>query len=404
MGEKRLHPMAKIIGHPLLPVATFIAGGLVVYLWLGSGENPMSKPEVEKKVTVSGSQTGMSPSQAPSRTKSSERPRPAGGGIKVEAVGDVDRLALKEDLIRRWNDGASKLQGEALIEFQRGLVLEAVRLGASDEMLAFATFMKEKGANDAWHLLLTEVGIDVFSGANAEGAREWLAKVTDLKARERLCFQAGKFYNGGDLKGFIKTFQPDPQSQSAVLTSYTANLAKTDPEAAVKMFFELRPGNVDFTGLSSVMAGLSPTADFAKISSMIGEDSRGTLAARARSSLLKSWVSADPESAAQYVLSNSGTASPEQMAVVTQTWSEQSPDHAANWIRNISPGKVRDEGNRGLAKYWLQTDPASAWQFAVDVGEPKKQAEVAMMVYREWEKIDPASAANAWNAAFPPGQ
>src|SRR5690606_37005023 len=114
------------------------------------------------------------------------------------------------------------------------------------------------------------------------------------------CFQAGKFYNGGDLKGFIRTFQPDPQSQSAVLTSYTANLAKTDPEAAVKMFIELRPGTVDYTGLSSVMAALSPTADFAKISSMIGEDSKGSLAVRARSSLLKSWAATWPEDAAQY--------------------------------------------------------------------------------------------------------
>ncbi len=306
-----------------------------------------------------------------------------------------------EDLARRWDETAKRARGEALLPKQRELAKEAVaKLGGSDELLQFLNFLSEKGAGDMREWIIREGVAELFSGANAKQARGWLATVEERKLREQLCYVAGQNFSGLGLKEFISSFHPDDHCESAVLTGYCCAQAKNDPGGAVKSFLELRPPNVDMSGLAQIMAVLPPTAEFAKLSSTLPDDSK-TLARNARTALLQSWASAKPEDAAQYVIANSKLAFPEQMGIVTQIWAKTSPDAASAWIEALSPGKPRDEGTAGLARHLSAADPVRAWDCASKVGDFNKRVETATAVFKEWEKTDREAATKAWVALFP---
>ena len=333
---------------------------------------------------------------SPPATKSSERPSQP----KPSKQAPAPRADVLSDLVRRWDELAKDSKGEALLAKQHALAMEAVKLGGSAELLRFLKFLGEKGAGDLRNRIIGEVGAEIFSGANAKEAREWLVTLDDPKLREKLCYLAGKDLPRAGLKDYIAAFQPDDHSESAVLVGYCRELAKTDPEGAVKTFVELRPSNVTYDGYAEIMAALPPTANFAKLSADLPDDSKA-LAKKARTALLQTWSATQPEDAAQYVLANSNLAFPEQMAVVVEKWANQSPAAATEWIGELSPGKPHDEGTAALARHWTATDPVKAWEFAGNVGDFKKRVETATVVFKEWEKTDHAAATSAWTALFP---
>lgn len=335
--------------------------------------------------------------QTPAPGKSSQRPY---SSERTEPK-DSDRTDILADLLRRWDETVKSNTGEALLAKQHDLAMEAVKLGGSGELLSFLKFLNEMGATDLREQLLTGGIAEVFAGANAKETRNWLVTVKDLKLREKLCYLAGKNFTGDGLKEYIAAFHPDDHSQSAFLVGYCRELAQSDPEGAVKKFIEFRPSNVTYDGYVEIMAALPPTANFAKLSSEIPDDSQG-LAGKARKALLQSWSATRPEEAAQYVLSNSKLAFPAQMGVVVEKWAATSPDAAAAWIDALSPGKPRDEGTAALTRNWTASDPIKAWEFAGKVGDLNKRVEVATAVFNEWIKTDRAAATNAWVALFPP--
>lgn len=315
---------------------------------------------------------------------------------------DPTRASVLEDLIRRWEEMKKCDKGEALLAKQHNLALEAVKLGASDEFLRFLRFLGENGAGDIRTQITAEIGEKIFSGANAKEARAWLVSVADFKLREKFGYLAGKGFTGEGLKEYIALFHPDDHTQSSILVGFCRELAQSDPVAGAKTFLELRPSNVTMEGYVEIMAALPPTANFAKFSAELPADSK-TIARMARTALLQSWSTTQPEDAAQYVLANSTLAFPEQMAVVVEKWAKKSPEAATVWIETLSPGKPRDEGMAALARNWIASDPVKAWEVVGKVGEFNKRVETATTVFKEWEKIDRTAATNAWVALFPAG-
>jgi hypothetical protein len=312
-----------------------------------------------------------------------------------------DRRKVRDELITRWGQLADEFTGEELLVNQMELAGNAIKLGGSDEFLDFLIFLEGSGAGDASTQIIQEIAPEIFSGAGADEARNWLVTLKDPKLREKLCYVAGQCFSGGDLSSYIATFHPDDHSQSAVLTGYCITLAASDPEGAARTFFDLRPPNVTFDGYAEIMAALPPSADFPKLSAMLPNDSKG-LARKARSELLRSWSTTNPRTAAEYVVSNSTLAFPEQMSVVVESWANQSPSAAAAWIEALPAGEPRDEGNVALARHWTATNPHRAWEFVGKVEDFNKRIQSASLVYKDWSKMDPTSAMEAWTLLYPP--
>jgi hypothetical protein len=168
-------------------------------------------------------------------------------------------------------------------------------------MERFMEFLKEKGAGDTLDWLATAGLVTAFSGPRAGEARAWLAELRDAKLAEKIAFQAGRGYGGADLDGFRNYLYGfgDIHVQSALLAGYCAGMAPSDPEGAVRTFFDLKPPKVDFTGLRRVMLALPPGSPFAKISAKLPGDDM-PLARRARRAFLDAWARADPVRAAQF--------------------------------------------------------------------------------------------------------
>lgn len=336
------------------------------------------------------------PSKAVPDPKPAKAPRPL--------MSDPVRTPILEDLKGRWDQVGTGLRGEALLAKQKEFATEAIaKLGASDELLKFLDFLGEKGANDLKAWVIKTASGDLFTGEKASAARSWLKTVDDAKLREALCFKAGEKFTGPGLKEFVASFAPDDHCESAVLTGFCRVLAKTDPDSAMKTFFEMKTPRMDASGLTMIYTDLPADSDFVKLASKLPEDSK-TLAKTARTALLQSWATARPEEAAQYVLSNTTLASPIQMGAVVGTWAKSSPEEASRWVNSLSAGTYRDEGTAALAGHFSKTDPGKAWQYASQVGDFQKRVDTATVVFKDWERIDHNGATAAWNTLFNAGQ
>ena len=373
-----------------------LATVIVVSVFLPSTTG-CSKPRSEKRVPSS--EAADEDQERPSLSNPTDSNDPKQSEM-IEQVGSNRELLRR--LTSEWEAAEMELSGEELLHRQWEIERRAVALGPGDAFLDFLKFLSSKAANDIRMRVISEMGNAMFSGRDAIRARDWLTTVEDKELRVALCRLAGKHHPGDGLKEYIARFAPDDHSQSALLTAYCKKLALTDPSGAIRTFTDLRPPNVTFDGIVEVMSVLPPESNYAAISSVLPDDSKG-VARRARTALLKSWVKASPDDAAQYVISNTSLVHPEQMATVVQAWCAISPDDAAAWIEGLSAGAIKDQGIVALARHWSATDPMKAWGFAARVGDFNKRVEAATEVFKEWEKTDREAATKAWVELFPGG-
>jgi hypothetical protein len=351
-------------------------------------DNPASK---HQQAVVQPQSTA--PPKAPSRVKKSAR------------VDKTESEQALRDFAKDFENLAGQSREPATLSRQLHLALAALpKIGGGEELLKFLDYLTERGAGDLRkEVIENHLGV-IFTGPDADKARNWLLSLEDEKLRETLSRQAGQEFSGPGFKDYFEKMGEygGLHSQAALLSGYCSTLAKTDPEAAVKVYKELGyPKRIDNTGMADVYAAMPPTTDFLKFATGIKEDSM-TLAKRSRGALLRNWAGVKPEEAAQYVLGNvnSGVA-PDQMAEVMSVWAKNSPASASEWISKAGEGKAKDEGIGSLAKHWASTDPTKAWDYASKVSEFQKRVETATMVFKEWEKTDRESATKAWTALFP---
>ena len=305
---------------------------------------------------------------------------------------------------KEWDRITSEANGGDTTAKRREIALAAVtKLGGCPELIQLLDFLSANGAGDLREDLIdNHLGV-IFAGPNAVEAREWVLTLGNEKLRERLCLSAGKAFAGVGFKEYFERTgeKAGHHCQAALLAGYCVTLAKTDPEAAVRVYKEMGyPHKIDNTGMALVVAAFPPTADFLKFATETRDDSM-TLAKRTRAALLANWAGVKPAEAAQYVVANSKVVHPDQMGVVIGKWAEADSDAATEWLNQTPPGKARDEGMAALARHWTAGDPARAWQYAVSVGDAVQRGKVVKDVFKEWEKADPAAAAAAWKELYP---
>ncbi|BCU77684.1 hypothetical protein [Luteolibacter sp. LG18] len=376
-------------------VVGLVALGCIGLLSLktGPGSGPSGGDEVKPLV----------PNRSGSTAERTGGSRPAGSRIKLARpeLSDARRLKMLDDIALHWDENTRDFKGEELDQKQQDLVREAVqKLGASEEMLGFLQFLKEKGlsVSKTADLLIGGEMPGVFSGVLGKDAREWLLGVKDARLKQTLSFSAGVGYTGGGLKEFIDALG-DIHCQSAVLSGYCRTLARTEPENAVKVFMDLRPAKVDFTAMASIVREAPPTADFGKISGMFPDDAKG--ARNIRTSLMQSWAAVSPVEAGQYVMANTKLAGPSQIGTVVDVWVGSSPEGASAWVGSLPAGPYRDEGNASLAKATGASDPVLGWAYVTRIEDPQKRKDAATKVFASWDKSDHAAAAQAWSEMFP---
>lgn len=390
-----------------LPQANFVINFLrftskssfVVFCAIAVTACDKKEGEVPARTSATGSAQGAGGTKSANKSTDARRTKKAARTEKPESEQALKKFAADFENL------AGQNRDQNTLAKQKALAIDALpKIGGGVELLKFLDYLTERGAGDLRKELIEKhLGV-VFTGPHAEEAREWLLSVEDEKLREQLCRLAGEAFSGTGFKDYFEKMgvYGGHHSQAALLYGYCVTMAKTDPEAAVKVYKDLGyPKRIDNSGMADVMAAMPPNTDFLKFATGIGVDTM-TLAKLSRSALLRNWAGVKPEEAAQYVLSNTNSGvAPDQMAQVVSVWASRSPESAANWIAKAPEGKAKDEGSAALARHWTVTDPAKAWDHAARVGDFDKRVETATAVFKEWEKTDREAAEKAWVELFP---
>lgn len=288
-------------------------------------------------------------------SSSSEANRPFTLAERVAQRRQAREAAAKEysaalqAIYARWDETKRELTGPALVDARKEIARDAVmQLGGGDALFKFLEFLKNEGQGDLIEWVTGEGMKELFASERAEEARAWLLGIEDLKLQESMCFAAGQGFKGPGFKEYLDSFG-SIHSQSRLLGGYFSEMAKSDPEAAVKGFLAAKPPKVDFTALRHVMAAVPPGSDFVALSGMVPADGP-TLATNARKALLGAWAASAPQEAADYILSNTRLVKAEQLGPVIEAWLEQDAAGAREWVEGLGEGEHRKIGMEVLGE------------------------------------------------------
>ena len=263
-------------------------------------------------------------------------------------------------------------------------------------------FLEERGEGDLREWMLGEGLAEAAVGPNGSLFRRWLKdqEAERSKLAEQAGYSIGRGFLGDEegLKAYLATFTND-HIQSAVLTGYTIAYAASHPEEAISKFLSLRPGKVDTSGITQVMAALPPDTDFVKAGSGIPSDDQ-TLAKTARAAMLVNWAGTAPRDAAQYVMANTSKVHADQLGGIMEKWYTQEPLEAARWAASLRTPEHRDAALAGEARAFAKEDLGRAWDAAGRISDLDRRIAAATPVYRIWSGRDPEGARQAWEQMF----
>ncbi|CAN5202191.1 hypothetical protein BH23VER1_BH23VER1_32880 [soil metagenome] len=80
---------------------------------------------------------------------------------------------------------------------------------------------------------------------------------------------------------------------------------------------------------------------------------------------------------------------------LTDSWASNDPRAASEWTAALPPGMGRDAAADGLAQRITRNDPASAWQWAVAIGDADLRRDRTSAVANTWVKTDREAALEA---------
>ena len=218
-----------------------------------------------------------------------------------------------------------------------------------------------------------------------------------------------------------------PQLVSTALQSIFSNMAKTDPDAALRALWELPQQNMRNSDLRAVVAEMSANDQQDRLlqyyNTLPDTASRAQLAA----ALVDQWAVYYPDKAAAWV---SGLTDPEVRRSATleliskwaydnpaqavqwvaglpqdenwsagagrlvEVWARQSPDKAANWLLGQSPPAARlDQAVQSLVGAVMNSNPEGAMAWAEVIVDTRRRHSQIQRVGSIWMRQDPERAA-----------
>ena len=220
------------------------------------------------------------------------------------------------------------------------------RIGIGDELVMYLHFLVAAGEYDERLRMMGAEVREMFRGESAVKAPEWLLTLSDKRLAEKLAWEVGTAFDGGDFASYFEVAgaKLGHNPQAWLLYGYCVRMAESDLEMALETYQGLGyPKRIDNTGMGAVMAAMPEGSDFARYANWMGEDSK-TLAQRARRALLANWAGRDPVAAADFVQSADPVkVFPRQIGTVLNVWLAADEEAALAWVEK-STGAARAEG------------------------------------------------------------
>jgi hypothetical protein len=301
-------------------------------------------------------------------------------------------------MVAAWERGGG---GNEALRVLSGEVVK--RFGIGDELVMYLHFLVAAGEYDERLRMMGAEVREMFRGESGVKAREWLLTLSDKRLAEKLAWEVGTAFDGGDFASYFEVVgaKLGHNPQAWLLYGYCVRMAESDLEMALETYQGLGyPKRIDNTGMGAVMAAMPEGSDFARYANWMGEDSK-TLAYRARRALLANWAGRDPVAAADFVQSADPVkVFPRQIGTVLNVWLAADGEAALAWVEK-STGAVRAEAMAFVAEKLAEEDPEAGWKWVLRIEDAEIRRVGAIEVLARWAQVDPEAAKEAKRAVFP---
>lgn len=134
----------------------------------------------------------------------------------------------------------------------------------------------------------------------------------------------------------------------------------------------------------------------------VPEDKR----ANAVQSLARGWAKSDPDSAMKWAMSLAeGPQRDAAVAPAISGWAENDSYEVSQWIEKQPVGAIRDLATRGLVGALMQSQPETAWTWALSIGGEQERFNALQIAYIGMRQKNPEAAAQLLESAnLPPQQ
>lgn len=237
------------------------------------------------------------------------------------------------------------------------------------------------------------------SGVGNERIQAWIENITAAPERDRLLQMAAYMHaetGRGGFPDFLAHFNK-VEDKSSILQGYYSQLAKSQPERAIREFLDHLPGEVPYSSIAGVIWSVPETSNFRSLAGMVRPDSEPG-AAEVRSVLLKKWGMIDPEGAVDYVL-KSDHAATSQMAVAMESWCSADAAQAIKWLYTQGRSPKTDEAVKAVIRKRAAINPSETWRLAQLIEDQDARESVHREIYEKWRRYQPEDAEAAWQSS-----
>lgn len=283
----------------------------------------------------------------------------AAAGEKLRPNGDFSELMLRypdED----WQSMLGKdSYFEGALQFPR--MIEARRVSGDERLRLLEQF--DKLPNDGGSKISDSL-MRAWTLDDPKAALNWaLAKSngkTDPRLRTALDFWVGD--DAGAARAWISQLPDSPQKTELGNRLAAGLAAKGDIDGALE-FFVPGSGKESLEALGGI--GLAKS----------DSDPAGAIM----------WMASLPEKAEAYKVIEWNLGA----------WFNLDPSAVASWIETLPKGMMRDKALHGFGYQAKNADPFTAGEWAATIDDPKTKTDIAISVFRNMDRHDPA-AARAW--------
>ena len=169
-----------------------------------------------------------------------------------------------------------------------------------------------------------------------------------------------------------------------------SSLAKNDPAAAWQTALAIEEAERKRQTLWSVALTWFETDPFAALSAVAAIE--GRQAGSWQSSLLRRWVSQNPDAALEWALARPADKRPDPLRQVAAEVAKHSPQKMYELVETLAPPR-RNQVAEGVLRAWGRADPVAALDALAAMGDaPQLRKRVGVSLVESWAENDPTAA------------
>jgi hypothetical protein len=282
---------------------------------------------------------------------------PPNASPQAPALSLAETLALIRGKLIQWQQAGS--DGSDDEETQHQL---------TQEMLAMVT---DANAVEILHSLsaqelTTPFGIRALHHAmqvDPIGITDWLASRRDATTAQTLEVADAWISQPSRLEACIKQLR-DTEWKQEFLQSLGSEMSNTNPRNAIEVVQQMSPGQSQTFAMQTVVCN---------------------------------WITADPDSALDWVARVQDPALRDQLiASALQSYALTDPAQAATWlVAQVNSPQVADDAALNILRTWVITDPAQAAGWVTHFPDGSTKTAAVQIISQHWQQTDPVAAA-AW--------